>query len=66
MAISPPLPLEIQNTVIIDRHYCAWGYLGKHPFLFRNVRNIDVRIQYTKCIQSEDKISGKFFLMQSV
>ena len=35
-------------------------------FLFRNVRNFDVRIQYTKCIQSEDKIGGKKFLIQSV
>ena len=35
MAIFPPSypsPRKIQNTVIIYRHYCAWGYLGKHPF----------------------------------
>ena len=37
--------------------------LDKHPFLFRKVHNFDVRIQYTKCIQSGDKdiIDGKTF-----
>ena len=60
----PPAKYKIQWLfIVITAH---GGTPVNILFLFRNVRNFDVRIQYTKCIQSEDKLGGNFFLMQTV
>ena len=70
MAIFPPsYPSPPQNTKYSD-YLSSLLRMGVPRqtsfFLFRNVRNFDVWIQYTKRIQSEDKIGGKNFLIQSV